>query len=313
MHPAPSLVLFTTFSGAGYGLLFVLALFGLGGALPAQRWLGFWGVGLALALVTFGLLASLLHLRRPERAWRAFSQWRSSWLSREGVLAVLTYLPALTLFFGWVAHEEVWRLPALLAAAGAAATVACTAMIYASLKPVARWHNGWVPISFLAIALATGSLLAAAMALLCGAGSRGLLFFAVVATLAAWLVKLAYWRDTDAARSPATPESATGLAAWGRVRLIEPPHTGGNYLTHEMGFRIARKHAAKLRRLALTLGALVPLLAGFLALASDRLWLEASLALLAALSGLLGVLIERWLFFAEAEHTVMLYYGAEAA
>ena len=91
MHPAYSVILFTTASGAGYGLLFGLALFTLVGGLPEDPafWLG--GAGLAFAMVTFGLLASTAHLGHPERAWRALSQWRSSWLSREGVAAVLSY------------------------------------------------------------------------------------------------------------------------------------------------------------------------------------------------------------------------------
>ena len=37
------------------------------------------------------------------------------------------------------------------------------------------------------------------------------------------------------------------------------------------------------------------------------------LAVPGALAASAGVLVERWLFFAEARHTVMLYYGAEAA
>ena len=94
MHPALSVILFTTASGAGYGLLALLGLFGAqrravgGAAVRLGRVRGVAG------LVTVGLLSSTLHLGHPERAWRAFSQWRSSWLSREGVLAVFTFLPA---------------------------------------------------------------------------------------------------------------------------------------------------------------------------------------------------------------------------
>jgi sulfite dehydrogenase (quinone) subunit SoeC len=36
-------------------------------------------------------------------------------------------------------------------------------------------------------------------------------------------------------------------------------------------------------------------------------------ALLATLSMAFGLVIERWLFFAEAEHVSMLYYGADSA
>ena len=94
MHPAYSVILFTTASGAGLGLLAWLALLGMLDAVPADRWLGVVGLGLAFVLVAGGLIASTAHLGRPERAWRAFSQWRTSWLSREGVMAVATAVPA---------------------------------------------------------------------------------------------------------------------------------------------------------------------------------------------------------------------------
>ena len=77
-----------------------------------------------------------------------------------------------------------------------------------------------------------------------------------------------------------------------------------------MGFRVARKHAAKLRRIGLVLGGLVPTLLGLLGLA---LGADIALAPLAVLTAMTGTLVERWLFFAEAKHTVTLYYGAAAA
>src|SRR5262245_36733713 len=93
MHPALSVIFFTTLSGAGYGLLIWSALAAL------FRWAGAGSllacVVLALVLVTIGLFSSMAHLGKPLRAWRAFSQWRTSWLSREGVMALATYVPAL--------------------------------------------------------------------------------------------------------------------------------------------------------------------------------------------------------------------------
>ena len=94
MHPAYSVLIFTTASGAGYGLLILLCLAGAVGMVSASLWLGLVGFGLSFGLVTAGLLASTFHLGHPERACRAMSQWRSSWLSREGVMAILTYAPA---------------------------------------------------------------------------------------------------------------------------------------------------------------------------------------------------------------------------
>ena len=97
MNPAPSIVFFTTASGAGYGLLFWLGLLRPLGLVPGVPAFALLCLALALLLITAGLASSLLHLGNPQRAWRAFSQWRSSWLSREGVAAVATYVPALAL------------------------------------------------------------------------------------------------------------------------------------------------------------------------------------------------------------------------
>jgi DMSO reductase anchor subunit len=102
VHPALSVILFTVASGTGYGLAFWLGLGAALGLVAADRWFGLVALGLALALISFGLLASTFHLGHPERAWRAFSQWRSSWLSREGVLAVATYVPLGLFALGWV-------------------------------------------------------------------------------------------------------------------------------------------------------------------------------------------------------------------
>ena len=107
MHPAYSVIVFTTASGAGLGLLAWLALLGLLDLVATERWLGFTGLALAFVLITGGLLSSTSHLGRPERAWRAFSQWRTSWLSREGVAAVATYVPAGVLGIGWVFFESM--------------------------------------------------------------------------------------------------------------------------------------------------------------------------------------------------------------
>lgn len=313
MHPAPSVVFFTTAAGAGYGLLALLGLFGAFGLLPPDPWLGAVSLGLALALVTVGLLASTLHLGHPERAWRAFSQWRSSWLSREGVASVITYIPALIFAAGWILAGRtggMWAVAGILSAVAAAVTIYCTAMIYASLKPVPRWRNRWVVPGYFAMSVSTGALLFAAIAAAFGLIGPALPLIAALAAVAAGAVKWIYWREIDAAPAAATAETATGLGKFGRVRLLEAPHTEENYLMKEMGYRIARKHAAKLRMIALVVGFGVPALIALVAVAIDGAGLRTVLLSLAAASALVGTFVERWLFFAEAKHSVTLYYGA---
>ncbi len=321
MHPAFSVLLFTTLSGAGYGLLVWLcvvtlplrgnALYGDGATFLLAQ------LALAALLVSAGLLSSLGHLGQPRRAWRAFSQWRSSWLSREGVLAVATFLPMLAL--AW-ALTRPWRVPSagsalgelgttslIATAIGAVFTVVCTAMIYASLKPIPAWRHTLVVPVYLAFALLTGLLLhAATLPLAGGAAPPQMLAILAVLAATAGLLKLAYWRAIDRQALPVSRASALGLPADRQATVFERPHTEANYLTREMGFVLARKHSRKLRVIALLLFALLPLLACAVA------WLAPGFATaiiaLAALCAWLGALVERWLFFAEAKHLVTLYY-----
>lgn len=312
MHPAASVILFTVATGAGYGLL---ALLGVGvafGLLPPGRGFAAGALGLALALVTAGLLASTVHLGHPERAWRALSQWRSSWLSREGVAAVATYVPAGLFGIGWAlaGRSGGWvALAGLLAALGAVVTVSMTGMIYASLRPVPQWHSRFTVPGYLLMAAASGGSLLAALLHGFGAGSAAAGGFALLATLAAWGWKRAAWRHNAAAAPVASRSSAIGLAG-GRVRSVEWPHTAPNYVLKEMAYRVGRKHAARLRQVCQATAFALPAACLALSLAAPPL---AALLLsgVAAVAQLGGFLVERWLFFAEAEHVVTLYYGLD--
>ena len=315
MHPALSVIVFTTSSGAGYGLLAWLGILAASGRLPPGRIFGAVSLALALGAITVGLLSSTLHLGHPERAWRAFSQWRSSWLSREGILSVATYAPALLFAFGWIvlgSTEGIWAIIGGMSALSAIATVACTAMIYQSLKPIQRWSNCWVLPNYLALAAMTGALWLLALAGIFGANLSIPTQIALPTIAVAAALKLGYWRYIDRTSSASTAGTATGLGALGEVRLFEAPHTAENYLLKEMGYRIARKHAAKLRLIALIAGFAGPSVLTLAALVAPAplAWIS---AVTAALLASFGVLLERWLFFAEAKHTVTLFYGAPCA
>lgn len=309
MHPAYSIIIFTAASGAGYGQVIALALAALAGRPADGAVLS--GFIAAFCLVGAGLLASTFHLGRPGRAWRAFSQWRTSWLSREALLALATYAIAGGFAWAWLARPAGDPLLvglALAAAVAAALTVVCTAMIYASLKPIPAWRNGWVVPVYLALGLASGAAWLAVLDHLFGVGGPFIGRLTAAALAVAIALKLAYWRHIDAPRDGPTPETATGLGALGQVRLLDAPHTAANFVMKEMGYRIAREHGQALRRLALW-GGLAPALAltGLATLGADAM--TASAALLAAVLTSVGVTIERWLFFAEARHAAMLYYG----
>jgi DMSO reductase anchor subunit len=315
MHPAYSVIFFTSASGGGYLLLALLGLFGALGILPADPVLGVVGFGLGFVSVAAGLISSTFHLGHPERAWRAFSQWRSSWLSREGVLSLATFAPAGLLAILWVFFGRAPAVLALLTIVLALATVSATAMIYASLKPVQRWANHYVLPNYLLLGLASGATwlaLVTAIVLPSYYGTIVLDWTAIIGLSLAALGKCLYWRFIDGSRGVATPESATGLGGIGKVRLFAAPHTEENYLLKEMGYKVARKHALKLRLIALGLGFTLPAILIFLATLVTG-WGAVVLLALATIGNAIGTVTERWLFFAEARHTVTLYYGSETA
>lgn len=312
MHPAFSVLIFTTLSGAGFGLWAWLGLRIAFGDAPV----GFQAMGWILLLVVagiaaaVGLLASFWHLGKPLRAWRAFSQWRTSWLSREGVLAVACFVPAAVLLLLLAQGTSSAIAPATrvvggLLAATSLATVACTAMIYASLPPIPAWRHRLVVPGYLLFALLSGGL---PMLLSTSPRARGfdgvLPWLLAAIALALVALKLAYWRDIDRTPSPQSRGDAIGLPAR-TATVFERPHTEANYITREMAFVVARRHASALRIVAVLLFAGLPLLCLFVANQDPAAAWPISLAIGAAL---LGAFAERWLFFAQARHLVTLYY-----
>lgn len=309
MKPALSVIFFTVLGGAGFGLWCLL-----GGALalgiyPPGRGnvLGPLAIGFVFASV--GLLSSTLHLGRPARAWRAFSQWDSSWLSREGLAAMATYLPVLAV--AGLARGDNLFLPTRIAGAVLCAcallTLVCTARIYTSLKPIAAWRDARVLPLYLLFGLLSGGLwlwayLAFNPGLLAWPFALALLATALIAASLKWI----YWRRLDATRGPRNAGHATGLDRLGATRAFEGPTTEGNYLTREMAFVLARKHSRVLRGWALALLLCLPALLIVVTLVwpDTQTWL----APLAAVACVFGLFIERWLFFAEARHAVSDYF-----
>ncbi|MGH7085592.1 MAG: dimethyl sulfoxide reductase anchor subunit family protein, partial [Acetobacteraceae bacterium] len=314
MTPALSVIFFTTASGAGYGLLVLTGVLGAFRLTAANPWFGFASVVLALAFASVGLVASTLHLGHPERAWRAISQWRSSWLAREGLAALLTYPPAGGFLAAWfLARGASAPMAAcgILAASLAVVTLFCTAMIYVSLRPVRQWRNPLVAPNYFLMAGFSGALWLAFLGHAFHAAWILPSALALAFGLAAIAGKFLYWRSIDRSQGESTIETATGLGRIGRVRALEPPHTEENYLLREMGFRIARRHARRLRLIAILAGFVPPIILTAAALAVAPLP-ALVLAIVASVIALIGIFLERWLFFAEATHTVVLFYGRAA-
>ena len=308
MNPALSVIFFSTLSGAGYGLWLWLGLrMALGPrAYDFEPIAWFFALLVGFALTSIGIVASLWHLGKPLRVWRSFSQWRSSWMSREGVMAVAALLAASLLVLPLGGLDGPWlRLRGALLALCALGTVVSTAMIYASLKPIPAWRHRLVLPGYIGFALLTGGLLYAAIAPPLPILRIALPLLAVLCVAMA-LLKWRYWRAIDRDPMPVTRGDAVGLPQRA-VTVFERPHTEANYLTREMGFVLARRHARTLRAIAIVLFALLPLallaVAALLPAGATLPWLA-----LAAAVAIGGAFVERWLFFAQARHLVMAYY-----
>lgn len=304
MKPALSVIFFTVASGAGLGLLIWVAALDLAGAATSTRF-ALAALAVGIVLTTIGLLSSTLHLANRKNAWRAFSQWKRSWLSREAIAAVLVY-PIVAGYAMTIANGSATRgLFALLTIVIALAVLYCTGMIYACLKTIPRWNHRLVPAGYLALGLYSGALAGLGIAATLEGLSRGQVLAALALALIAGAVKVAYYIRFDAPRTNYSLDSALSLPA-AKTRLLDVGHTHGTFLTDEFCFRLARDRAARIRAAALVFGFVVPVALVLVAGAISAMPLVVAAALLC----LVGLAAERWLFFAEAEHVVRLYHGA---
>jgi len=305
VHPASSIIFFTVVTGLAYGwvsLAIVLNLVGTASWHDEQAFV--WTAGVALALIVAGLASSTFHLANPRNAWRAVMRLRTSWLSREAALA-LAFFPV---FLGYVGTMLAGggRTAALLgwlSALLALATVFATGMIYACLRTIRQWHSPLVPANFLLMALALGGLaLNLQRELASPGGGSGVAVVVFGLLMLALAGKMVYWLEVGLPDSH-TISTATGFRM-ATVRLLDVGHTAGTFLTREFGYSVSRPMLVLLKSVALLLGFVVP--AALVAQGHG-----VTVAWIALALGVAGALVERWLFFAEAQHVVRLYHGQQ--
>lgn len=303
MKPAFSVIFLTTLIGAGQGLL--IALVGtqfLAGGVGS----GFYALGavLVLALLGLGLAASVFHLANPQRGWRAATRWRTSWLSREVILIPMLF--GMVLLYAGVNALDVLPPAARPALGVAAALVAlalfvATGMIYACVRFIPQWASAWTVINYLLMGLASGFTLAAAYAGFQGAAPAGLLSKAALLLTLAALAARAFqlWRNAVAPAGPGL-KSAIGVHHT-QIRQMTQGFMGSSFNTVE--FR-APGTADSLRGLTVFF-----LIAGFV---GPAFLLLTGMPALAFLCQFVGLLAERWVFFAAGTHVQNLYYQAKA-
>ncbi|NND92837.1 MAG: dimethyl sulfoxide reductase anchor subunit [Granulosicoccus sp.] len=308
MHPALSVIFFTVTAGAGYGVLFLLGLARLTRLTPEASPDQVTAMALVgLLLVTVGLLSSTLHLANPRNAWRSFTRFKTSWLSREAVFAVLFYPVCLIwLLFEWFTGNTVaTNVSGVLTSMLAIVVLVCTAMIYASLKTIRQWHTALTPFNFVLLGLLLGALILNLMLAQQGLTSDALEVVSLVLLLLAGMVKIIYFYWIG---QPAGPTINTALGfTRATVRLLDVGHSSDTFHTKEFGYQVERIRLIWLRAISVGLAFVIPLLI------VTGLFGPVNLPtmLLAVGSAYAGVLVERWLFFAEARHVVNLYHGAQ--
>ncbi len=306
MHPAFSILFFTTLAGTAQGLVVALALASLFGVPMAPGYLST-ALLVAEVLLLAGLAASFMHLGRKTRAWRAALMWRTSWMSREVIV-----LPAFIGLVGlwWLAERtgaaaSYGALFPLLAIVCALVLWYCTAMIYACLRFIEEWAHPLTIANFTLIGLASGLLLACALAALAGdtAMLTGAGTSALVATLAAWTTRAMSLRRNAGIRHKSTLQSATGIHS---PKLVQKSMgmSAGAFNTREF-FHGASQAAVQNARLGLQLLAFaVPAALALVGLISHSAWPWVMAVLVQAP----GLIAERWVFFAQAKHPQNLYY-----
>lgn len=308
MKPALSVILFTVSSGAGFGLVLLAILFDLFGIGDLTRATLLEAGVIGFVLITLGLLASTAHLANPKNAWRSFTRFRTSWLSREGVFAVVFYpfflLHLLGVYLGGGSTPGWALFFGAIAVVLALVTVFSTGMIYASLKTIRQWNNALVPVNYVALALSTGILILYALGLREISGVGALMVLAAAVLVLAAIIKATYYFWIAQPGGP-TINTATGFTR-AKVQILDPGHGFDTFLTHEFGYQPRPFMRRAMKAAVFALAYILPLVLLWPAAQGSELamWV-------AAISGILGAGAERWLFFAEARHVVNLYHGAQ--
>ena len=326
MHPAFSVIFLTTLIGVGQGLflaLFTAQVSALFDFLPAQNSDGFYVIGslMALMFLVAGLAASFFHLGRPERAWRSAAKWRTSWLSREVIVLPafmgLVFLYALAHWFGW--KPAVFALPSgmvieatllvgALAAVFAFALFLCTAMIYACLPFLREWHSPLTVINYTLLGSASGFSLATSFSAYSATElTRFFAVSAIIVTVLAFVGRSVSLIRNSRLKPKSTLQTAIGVK---HPRIVQKSQgfTGGSFNTKEFFHGKTMNLLRSIKWFFLISVFVLPPLLLFAGISSG----STALLVLAFVVQYMGLIAERWYFFAQANHPQNLYYQAIA-
>lgn len=300
MRPAFSVLFLTTLIGAGQGLFIALFLSELLMPVPLSDAFFAGGSVLVLLFCALGGISSVFHLGHPERAWRAMTMWRTSWLAREGI-ALPAFMASVAAWGGahWIGSSHTLAIGTAGLVLSAALYV-CTAMIYAAIKVLKEWAHPLTLINFVVLGAASGATLAAAYASFAAPELAAILAKAAFGlTLLGMVTRGASLLRNARLRPVSTLQSAIGIR---HPKIVQKAQgaMGGSYNTREF---FHGKSAGFVRGVIVAL-----VLGGFLL----PLLLVMSVPLAAFVIQYPGLLAERWYFFAEAQHPQNLYYQGKS-
>ena len=289
MHPAPSIILFTVLSGFGFGLISIIGLLQFFDQITIFDLITFSILGIIFS--TVGLVSSFFHLANKKNAIKSLSQWQTSWLSREAISSIFCLLLVVG-NIGWVFLKNMYiNEVGLFLFFLALFTIFTTSMIYAQLKTVPSWNNILTPSLFIFAALAGGAILLTN-------------YVSLVTLIVFGILQILFWyiTDRDFKDKETSVGTALGFDANAEIRPFDAAHTNRNYLLNEMVYKVGRKHSIKLRYISFFMAFVFPM---SLILVFPT---EFSVSIIVIFLHLIGVYFSRWLFFAEAKHSVSFYY-----
>jgi len=307
MRPQLSIILFTTLAGMAQGLLFFIALLNIEAPVLSAPFIAILALPVSFVLLTLGLVASFFHLGHPERAWRAAMMWRTSWLSREVIaLPAVMALTAITFFFVISGMVPAWLWAALLIST--LALWICTAKIYQCIRFIQEWSHPSTLSNFMLLGLTSGGLLLEFLLMLWNDPSvplgMGLISGAnFILLFLALNLKLWIWRRNQQLKPKSNLASATGIKG-NNIRQTSMGFMGGSFNTREFFHHQTDRAISNIRKIILLMAYIGPMILLAFSMNSPSV---AQIAF-ALFIHYIGLLAERWMFFAEANHPQNLYY-----
>jgi DMSO reductase anchor subunit len=307
MRPQLSIIFFTTLAGMAQGLLFFIALLNIEVPVLSAPFLAILALPVSFILLTVSLVASFFHLGHPERAWRAAMMWRTSWLSREVIaLPTVMLLTAMTFFFITAGMVPAWLWAALLIST--LGLWICTAKIYQCIRFIQEWSHPSTLSNFILLGLSSGGLLLEFLLMLWSDPGAPLAMGLIsgvnfILLFLALNLKLWIWRRNQQLKPKSNLASATGING-NNIRQTSMGFMGGSFNTREFFHHQTDRVISNIRRIILLMAYIGPMILLAISMNSPSI-IQIAIALV---MHYIGLLAERWMFFAEANHPQNLYY-----